>query len=286
MTGSVSRARAGKLETVGGVPRRPSAAGRRRCARARARAEPRAPAAAAWSRPCGTAPSAARLRSMKPVSNSPARKSRRAAERGEEAALLRGPATTVAPSASASRSSASSRVGAMRDHLGDHRIVEGRHLAARLDAGIDAHALACGKFAAPPACRSTAGSRARDPRHKAAPRPRGRRARTSSCVSGSFSPAATRNCHSTRSSPVIASVTGCSTCSRVFISMNQKPSARRPCAPSAMNSTVPAPDIADRRAASTAARAHRGAHLRASCRAPAPPRSPSGGGAAASSRAR
>jgi hypothetical protein len=31
--------------------------------------------------------------------------------------------------------------------------------------------------------------------------------------------AATRSCHSTRSSPVMASVTGCSTCSRVFISM-------------------------------------------------------------------
>jgi hypothetical protein len=37
--------------------------------------------------------------------------------------------------------------------------------------------------------------------------------------SGSGSPAATRSCHSTRSRPVIASVTGCSTCSRVFISM-------------------------------------------------------------------
>ena len=54
-------------------------------------------------------------------------------------------------------------------------------------------------------------------------------------------PAATRNCSSTRSSPVIASVTGCSTCSRVFISMNQKRSGRSPSRPSAMNSTVPAP---------------------------------------------
>ena len=40
-----------------------------------------------------------------------------------------------------------------------------------------------------------------------------------SCASGSFSPNAMRNCHSTRSRPVIISVTGCSTCSRVFISM-------------------------------------------------------------------
>jgi hypothetical protein len=47
---------------------------------------------------------------------------------------------------------------------------------------------------------------------------------------------ATRNCHSTRSSPVMASVTGCSTCRRVFISMKKnfmasgcrsRPAARR-----------------------------------------------------------
>ena len=37
-------------------------------------------------------------------------------------------------------------------------------------------------------------------------------------VSGSASPAATRIISSTRSSPVMHSVTGCSTCSRVFIS--------------------------------------------------------------------
>ena len=36
---------------------------------------------------------------------------------------------------------------------------------------------------------------------------------------GSGSSQATRNCHSTRSRPVIISVTGCSTCRRVFISM-------------------------------------------------------------------
>ncbi|CFS25423.1 Uncharacterised protein [Mycobacterium tuberculosis] len=53
-----------------------------------------------------------------------------------------------------------------------------------------------------------------------------------------FSPAPTRNCHSTRSNPVIASVTGCSTCSRVFISMKKNSSGR--CAET-MNSTVPAP---------------------------------------------
>jgi hypothetical protein len=40
---------------------------------------------------------------------------------------------------------------------------------------------------------------------------------------------------------VISSVTGCSTCSRVFISMNQMRSARRPFDASAINSIVPAP---------------------------------------------
>jgi hypothetical protein len=57
----------------------------------------------------------------------------------------------------------------------------------------------------------------------------------SSCASGSFSPNATRNCHSTRSMPVISSVTGCSTCRRVFISM------KNTSLPSETNSMVPAP---------------------------------------------
>ena len=40
----------------------------------------------------------------------------------------------------------------------------------------------------------------------------------SACANGSRSPAATRIICSTRSTPVMHSVTGCSTCSRVFIS--------------------------------------------------------------------
>ena len=42
--------------------------------------------------------------------------------------------------------------------------------------------------------------------------------RTSSCVHSSFSPAAMRICHCTRSTPITSSVTGCSTWMRVFIS--------------------------------------------------------------------
>ena len=67
---------------------------------------------------------------------------------------------------------------------------------------------------------------------------------------------------STRSSPVTASVTGCSTCRRVFISMKKKPSARRPFEPSAMNSTVPAPTIADGRGRRDGGAAHGVAHGR------------------------
>ena len=100
--------------------------------------------------------------------------------------------------------------------------------AARFDAGIDAQALALRKLQR----QQLAGRR-----QKAAlgifgikPRLDGvaveRHLRLAS--SGSFSPAAMRNCHSTRSRPVTASVTGCSTCSRVFISMNQKPSCFQP----------------------------------------------------------
>ncbi len=61
---------------------------------------------------------------------------------------------------------------------------------------------------------------------------------TASWRSGSGCPAAIRSCHSTRSSPVTSSVTGCSTWSRVFISMKQYAPGS---APGTMNSTVPAP---------------------------------------------
>ena len=61
------------------------------------------------------------------------------------------------------------------------------------------------------------------------------------CVSGSFSPEATRSCHSTRSRPVIDSVTGCSTCRRVFISMKYQGASAVSLPPSTRNSTVPAP---------------------------------------------
>ena len=120
------------------------------------------------------------------------------------------------------------------DQLGDHRVVVRADRVAFVEAAVDAHR------------RRRRGSARR---RRCAGRPRARPARhrqragggqevglgvlgadarldrvaadasAASCVSGSGSPAATRSCHSTRSRPVIASVTGCSTCSRVFISM-------------------------------------------------------------------
>ena len=53
---------------------------------------------------------------------------------------------------------------------------------------------------------------------------------------GSGLPSATASCQATRSWPVMASVTGCSTCNRVFISMKKNSS------PQSRNSMVPAPD--------------------------------------------
>ena len=89
--------------------------------------------------------------------------------------------------------------------------------------------------------RWRAESRSTDPRHRAAPPSPSRRSRARPGASAASRPLATRSCHSTRSWPVISSVTGCSTWSRVFISMNQMRSARRPSLASAMNSIVPAP---------------------------------------------
>jgi hypothetical protein len=62
------------------------------------------------------------------------------------------------------------------------------------------------------------------------------RGATSSWRTASGSPPAIRNCSAIRSTPVIASVTGCSTWIRVFISMKKNSSL----AASTRNSTVPA----------------------------------------------
>ena len=71
--------------------------------------------------------------------------------------------------------------------------------------------------------RPAGGSRRRSPRHRPGPRSRARSGVTSSWTNRSGAPVATRSCSSTRSRPsprtrTVASVTGCSTWRRVFIS--------------------------------------------------------------------
>src|SRR3990172_5121337 len=76
-------------------------------------------------------------------------------------------------------------VVAVNDQLADHGVIVGRDLVTAVDMGVHAHARIC----------------------------------MSSCWYCSFSPAAMSNCCRTISTPVIISVTGCSTWMRVFISM-------------------------------------------------------------------
>ena len=142
------------------------------------------------------------------------------------------PRIAVSASARSRRASAVARSRAVGDHLGDHRVVVGADDAAGLDRGVDAHA-APGSAPAAPARRTgrSCGVLGVDARLDRVAVQRDARRRAAS-------PAATRSCSSTRSRPVTSSVTGCSTCSRAFIS-------RKKCvdgsSASAMNSTVPAP---------------------------------------------
>ena len=114
-------------------------------------------------------------------------------------------------------------VGRVGDELGDHRIVVDRNFAALEDAGVVAHRDAAPRSLPPaggtsPGARSRAGSCGSGPRRRRGSRPPSPSSFTSACVRRSFSPAALRIISSTRSTPVTSSVTGCSTCRRVFIS--------------------------------------------------------------------
>ena len=94
-------------------------------------------AAAALSRGCGTAPSIARLRSIKPVSTLPCRNSsarHKLREKSDVAANSRDQRAVERVSQPVERRLAGRR---MRDKLGNHRVIEGRHFAASFDAAID-----------------------------------------------------------------------------------------------------------------------------------------------------
>ena len=113
-------------------------------------------------------------------------------------------------------------VAAARDDLGEQRVVVRRHAGARLDMGVDPRT---GTGRRRERREHGAGDRARarpevagrvlgvDPHSIACPA-----SVTSSCFSRSGRPSAMAICSATRSSPVIASVTGCSTWIRAFTS--------------------------------------------------------------------
>ena len=171
---------------------------------------------------CGVAAaagiSASAWRAMKPVSNSAAANAGWVEIARRKPTLLRMPTISQASSAAVSRRSAAGR---SRSHT-----ITWRSSGRSSGRSRPRCAPPCppARAGPPPACRNaaacrwTAGSRAPDPRHTAAPRSRARD-RQLRLPQRQGSPAATRSCHSTRSSPVIISVTGCSTCRRVFISM-------------------------------------------------------------------
>ncbi len=178
-------------------------------------------------------------RSRKPVSVCPATKAGWRTVRTSRSRLVVTPWMRARARAPARAAAASDRVGPVGDDLGQHGVVVRADHRSRLDSAVhpDRSSLVAdlepvqppgrGQPVAgrvlgvePGLDRMAAGTRSPPPR---APR-RGRAA-----------PAATRSCNRTRSSPVTASVTGCSTCSRVFISRKNGSPFR-----STTNSTVPA----------------------------------------------
>ena len=192
-----------------GASRRGARTGRRRRARRR-----RERGGARRARPArrSSGGSTGSRRPIRPVSISPARTSSRASSERRKPTFVARPRIAVLGQRAVQAGERGRAVRAVGDHLGDHRVVVGADHRAGLDRGVDAHAVRVARPAAPGrrtgrSCASSALMRASIawPRHA--------RPRTSSA-----SPAATRSCSSTRSRPVTSSVTGCSTCSRAFIS--------------------------------------------------------------------
>ena len=165
-----------------------------------------------------------------------ARDERRAARAvaSSRSTLSATPSIRVAASASASAATAAARSARVGDDFRQQRVVVRRDRACRRSTQVSTRTQAGSverRRRVPldgrkPASGSSAMTRA----SMAWPSKR-----TSSCANGSGSPAATRSCSSTRSRPVTASVTGCSTCRRALTS-------RKANAPSSSsrNSTVPA----------------------------------------------
>ena len=150
----------------------------------------------------GARDSAASSAAMKPVSTSPATKRGCSRQRTRKPALVFTGQTSTSAQASARPVGGRLAGVGVDDQLGDHRVVELADLAALLDAGVDADVV--GQDGNAPAARCAAGSRWPGPRRRGGPPwpSRSWGCRPGSAAAGS--PAATRNCHSTRSTPVMA----------------------------------------------------------------------------------
>jgi hypothetical protein len=174
-------------------------------------------------------------RSRKPVSTSPAAKRRVRGQRAQQRQVGRDAGDGGVGERLAQPAEALGAIEAVHDQLGEQRVVMMADLVTLLDARVEADGrMPVGRAQAPDAAgggHEVVGRVLRvDARLDGVAAPRNLRLRQRQ-----GSPEATRSCHSTRSRPVTISVTGCSTCSRVFISMNQNSRSGL-----TMNSTVPA----------------------------------------------
>lgn len=195
------------------------------------------------------------VRSTRPVSRRPAATSGWASSRRRKPVLVVTPRMSVSARAARSRRSAVGRSGpyAMTfASMGSYRLPISVPAATPLSTRMPSPPGSDRCRIRPPVGRkSRSGSSAQIRASMAWPTKE-----MSDCSYGRGSPAATRTCHSTRSSrsgcavsaptAMASSVTGCSTWSRVFISMKKK--SRTPSGtgwsgsrPGTMNSTVPAP---------------------------------------------
>ncbi len=157
---------------------------------------------------------------MKAVLTSARRNAGVRSARASHEAFVAIPSTRTSSTPSMSLSRAASRDGPWAIDLAEQRVVEGRAPGPR--------SRIRGRRASLRSPSATTGDRAarrwgRTPSqglpHTGALRWRARCEESPPAAAAGAPPRQTRSCHSTRSSPVIFSVTGCSTCRRVFISM-------------------------------------------------------------------
>ena len=149
---------------------------------------------------------------------SPATKRGCSRSRRSSGTLVRMPRIGNCASACQARRRAASRVSPQTIELGEQRVVVHGDLAALGRRQSRRARPASTARDRGQRVRPAAESRAPDPRRRPATSMAWPRCASAACVQGSGPPAATTICARTRSTPVTASVTGCSTCRRAFIS--------------------------------------------------------------------